>query len=90
MFILLTCAIDAREHCDMISLDMPNAFIQAELKQKKGKERVVMKVRGRIVDWLVELDPAQYEKKCLSSDNVFVEVFFEESISPYVINQSSI
>ena len=47
----------------MMSLDIPNAFIQAELKRKKGEERVVMKVRGRIVDWLVALDPAQYEKK---------------------------
>ena len=70
--ILLTCAIDAKEHRDVMSLDIPNAFIQAELKRKKGEERVVMKVRGRIVDWLVALDPAQYEKKVVYENGVKV------------------
>ena len=56
----------------MMTLDIPNAFIQAELKRKKGEERVVMKVRVRIMDWLVELDPAQYERKIVYENGVKV------------------
>ena len=29
----------------------------------KDGERVIMKVRGRLVDWLVELDPTYYASK---------------------------
>ena len=61
--IMLTCAIDAHQRRDMMTIDVPNSFIQAELKRKPGEERVVMKVRGRIVDWLITLDPAHYESK---------------------------
>ena len=58
--LMLTCAIDAFQRRDIMSLDIPNAYIQAELpKQKKG-ERIVMKVRGELVDWLCQIDPVEY------------------------------
>ena len=48
--ILLTIAIDAMQSRDVITIDIPNAFIQANNPRKEVGERVVMKVRGRIVD----------------------------------------
>ena len=58
--LMITCPVDAHEGRDVMSLDIPNAYIQACVpKQPKGN-RVVMKVRGQLVDWLVELDPASY------------------------------
>ena len=59
--LMLTCAIDAFEKRDMMSLDVPNAFIQTEFPIKQLGDRVVMKIRGRLVEWLVELDPAEYK-----------------------------
>ena len=55
--ILLTCGIDAYEKRDMMSMDIPNAFVQTEMPQKKVGERIIMKVRGMLVEWLVESDP---------------------------------
>ena len=61
--IFITCAVDAAEKRDVMSLDIPNAFIQAILPKAKVGERVIMKLRGEVVDWLVELDPLSYLDK---------------------------
>ena len=43
-----------------MSMDIPNAYIQTDMPlQTKGK-RSIMKVHGKLVDWLVELDPTTY------------------------------
>ena len=53
-----TCLIDAHEERDMMSLDIPNAFIQTLMPEvKDGEERVTMKITGILVDYLCELDP---------------------------------
>ena len=57
--VFITSAVDAHEERDVMSLDIPNAFIQARLK-KEGKERVVMKITGVLVDILVKLAPEVY------------------------------
>ena len=56
----LTCAVDAYENRDVMSMDVPNAYLHATLPQKEIGERVVMKIRGKLVDWLVEIDPLAY------------------------------
>ena len=61
--IFITCAVDAAEKRDVMSLDVPNAFIQAKLPIAKVGERIIMKLRGEVVDWLVELDPLAYLEK---------------------------
>ena len=43
-----------------MSLDVPNTYIQAYLPEQKKGERVIMKIRGMLVDWLVQLDPTAY------------------------------
>ena len=58
--LFLTVAVDAYEGRDVMSLDIPNAYIQAGMPRQKIGKRVIMKVRGRIVDWLIELDPLAY------------------------------
>ena len=60
--LMLTCAVDAHEGRDVMSLDVPNAYIQAELPVAKRGERVVMKIRGKLVDWLVQLAPDAYSR----------------------------
>ena len=59
--VMITAAIDAYEHRDIMSADVPNAFVQTEMPERKeGEDRVIMKITGPMVDILVELDPQTY------------------------------
>ena len=39
-----------------MTLDVPNAFVQTDIPQ--GGKRIIMKIRGALVDILMEIDPA--------------------------------
>ena len=57
--IFITITIDAHEFRDMMSADVPNAFIQALLPEpKEGEDRVIMKISGAL-----QLDPNLYGPK---------------------------
>ena len=58
--IKLLSTVDAHEGRDVLSMDVPNAFIQTILPPKDDGERVIMKIRGKLVDWLVEIEPTAY------------------------------
>ena len=59
--IMLTAVIDATERCNIMTCDIPNAFIQAEVSaEETGEERVMMKITGVLVDMLVEINPTLY------------------------------
>ena len=59
--IFVTTTIDAKEGRDVMTNDLPNAYIQTQMpKTKKGEERVIMKFTGVLVDLLVELAPEVY------------------------------
>ena len=61
--IFLLAVIDAKEERDVMSADVPNAFIQALLPQpENGEDRVIMKITGVLVDLLVKLNPKLYGK----------------------------
>jgi hypothetical protein len=58
---MLTSVIDAHEKRDVMTCDIPNAFIQALMPEvKDGDERVMMKITGVLVDMLVKLNPELY------------------------------
>ena len=44
--LMLTCTVDAYQERDVMSLDIPNAYIQAAVPKKEKGERIIMKVRG--------------------------------------------
>jgi hypothetical protein len=47
---MLTAIVDAKEGRDVMSCDIPNAFIQTMLpKVEAGNERVIMKITGVLV-----------------------------------------
>jgi Reverse transcriptase (RNA-dependent DNA polymerase) len=56
--VLLTCIVDAEEGRDVAVIDIPNAFIQTRVKNKK--DRVIIRVRGVLADMLVDIAPKQY------------------------------
>ena len=54
----LTVTVDAYERRDVMSMDVPNAFIQTFMPDpKEGEERVVMKITGALVNILIDMDP---------------------------------
>ena len=59
--ISLTTVIDAKENRDIMTADIPNAFIQAHMLEiKNGEHHVIMKITGVLVDLLVKLAPDVY------------------------------
>ena len=60
--VLLTAAIEAKERRDVATFDIPNAFIQTMVEDTDEQgDRIIMKIRGAMVDMLIEIDP-NYEK----------------------------
>ena len=58
---MLTAIVDAKEERDVMSGDVPNAFIQAQMPDlDKGAERVIMKITGVLVDLIVQMAPEVY------------------------------
>ena len=57
--ILMTATIEAEEGRDMVTVDIPTAFIQTSV-ETKGNNKIMMKIRGPLVNILVQLDPNHY------------------------------
>ena len=56
--VLLSCIIDAEEEGDVALIDIPNAFIQTRVENEK--DMVYIRVRGVLVDLLIEIAPDVY------------------------------
>jgi hypothetical protein len=59
--IMITGVIETKEERDVMTCDIPNAFIQVYLPKKEpGENRVVMKITGVLVNMLVDINPELY------------------------------
>ena len=59
--LFLTSVMDTKEGWDVMACNIPNVFIQAHmLKTKAGRECVIMKITGMLVNLLVKLSPNMY------------------------------
>jgi hypothetical protein len=56
--VLLTSIVDAQEGREVAVIDIPNAFIQTRVQD--AKDRVIIRITGVIVDWLVKAAPNVY------------------------------
>ena len=52
--VLITSVLEAKQNRDVMTADIPNAFVQTEVDNKKFGDRIIMKIRGPLVDMLVE------------------------------------
>ncbi|CAJ1935801.1 unnamed protein product [Cylindrotheca closterium] len=60
--ITTTCVIDAHEGRDIMTMDVPNAFIQSYMPDaKEGEDRIYMKITGMMVQILIDMAP-EYRK----------------------------
>ena len=57
--VLLSCIIDAEEERDVAVIGIPNAFIQTRVEDEK--DMAFIKIRGVLVDILVEIAPDVYK-----------------------------
>jgi hypothetical protein len=57
--ILITGVIEAKQQRDIMMNDVPNAFVQTLIPQ--DREKIIMKIRGQLVDLLLEIAPETYE-----------------------------
>ncbi|KAI2512474.1 Reverse transcriptase (RNA-dependent DNA polymerase) [Fragilaria crotonensis] len=58
--IIITGVIDAKQCRDIMTADIPNAFVQTDIDKKEIGERIIMKIRGPLVDMLLELSYETY------------------------------
>lgn len=58
--ILITATIDAKQNRDVMTSDIPNAFVQTEIDVAEIGKRIIMKIRGSLFDMLVEIAPEIY------------------------------
>ena len=56
--VLLTCIVDAEERRETAIVDIPNAFIQTKIEDEK--DMAYIKIRGVLVDILVDIAPSVY------------------------------
>lgn len=58
--VCITSAIDAKERREVVTIEVSNAFIQTPLVYKGKDERIIMKLRGVIVNLLLMIDAETY------------------------------
>ncbi len=54
---LLRATIDAKEKQEVVSIDIPEAFLHAD-----NKDNVIMKMNGLLAELMVKTDPKMYRK----------------------------
>lgn len=57
--VLITGVVDARQERDVMTIDIPNAFVQTDIPD--GEEKIIMKIRGVPVDILCDIAPKVYQ-----------------------------
>ena len=56
--ILITAAIEADHQRDIMTGDIPNAFVQTEIKYMK--EKIIMKIKGKLAEMLISFDEQRH------------------------------
>ena len=67
--IMITGVIDAKQNRNVMTLDIPNAFVQTSIPQGEEDEKIIMKIRGILVDILVEMSPETYKEYVVYENN---------------------
>ncbi len=73
--VLLTLIVDADEKQDVAIVDISNAFIQMQVEDMK--DRVIIQIRGVVVDWLTKIAPEVYTQY-VSADRKGVKTLLVE------------
>jgi hypothetical protein len=80
--VLLSCIIDAEEERDVAVINIPNAFVQMRVEDKK--DMAIIKLRRVLVDMLVALAPDVY-KSYATMDKKGVKQLVVQCRTPYMV-----
>ncbi len=58
--VILTAIADAKEKRHVATVDLPNAFCQTVITDADAQHRIIVRLRGALVDMLVEIAPEVY------------------------------
>ena len=58
--VMVTGVIEAKQGREILTADIANACVQTNIKYEKGQERISMKIKGPLIDILVEIIPETY------------------------------
>jgi hypothetical protein len=47
---LITAVIDAKQSRNVITANIPNTFVQIDIKKKPNGVKIIMKIQGTLVD----------------------------------------
>ena len=73
--VFLSCVIDAMEKRDVATIDIPGAFMQADMD-----DLVHMKLEGKMAEILVHIDPTIYRKHIqIEKGNVIEDTPYEDN-----------
>ena len=67
--IVLNIAVDDFKRHDVMVSDVPYAFIQTDAPVKEVGKRVIMKICGKLVNWLQDIDPREYKNLFVMENN---------------------
>ena len=67
--ILLTGAIKTKQNRDVMTLYIPNAFVQNIAPQEEYDDKIIMKIRGVLVDMILEIIPETYLEYVFNEGN---------------------
>jgi hypothetical protein len=59
-----------------MTADIPNAFVQTDIPYNENDEKIVMKMRGPLVDMLVYLDPNTYKDYMVYEGHKKIKVLY--------------
>ncbi len=58
--VILTAIVNAKEKRDVATVDLPNAFCQTVITNADAEHRIIVRLRGALVDMLVDIAPKTY------------------------------
>ncbi len=76
--VIISDVIDSHQHRYVSTADIPNAFIQTDVKQV-----IIITIRGKLVSLLVSLFPETYKKYVTSDKNVKIVLYLRLRKSLY-------
>jgi hypothetical protein len=71
--LLLTAVIDAKENRDVSVVDVPHVFVQTAIEKINNEHPPdLTKIKGRLVDMLLRIDPHMYSRYVTTENGVAV------------------
>ena len=58
--VMIKATNDANQRRDVMTAEIPNAFVQVDIDKKEKGEQIIVNIRGLLVNMLTELSPETY------------------------------